>query len=208
MLDPQTILVFMAATLTLNITPGPDMLYIVARSMGEGLKAGIISALGIAVGCLIHTFAIAAGLSRLLTRAPYASMVVKLLGACYLIYLGLRALFHRQEPMARVQVERAQLWVIFRQGVVTNVLNPKVALFFLAFLPQFVDARRGSLAMQFVVLGLLFNTSGTLVNTGVALVSSNAGEWWKRQLSGSSASLLQRATGLVLVGLGVHLALF
>ncbi|WNG26727.1 LysE family translocator [Cystobacter fuscus] len=206
MLDLTTSMFFLAATLALNVTPGPDMLYVVARSVSEGRKAGIVSALGIAAGCLVHTFAIAAGLSGLLMAVPLAFEVVKLTGAAYLLYLGVRALLSRDDTgLAAPTVESARLWAIFRQGVVTNVLNPKVALFFLAFLPQFVDPKRGPVSAQLVLLGFLFNASGTLVNTVVALVSSGAGRWTKRRAG--SSTLFKRATGLVFVGLGLRLAL-
>lgn len=200
-----TLMFFLAATLALNVTPGPDMLYVVARSVSEGRKAGIVSALGIAGGCLVHTFAIAAGLSGLLMAVPLAFEVVKLAGAAYLLYLGVRALISRDTALATPTVESARLWAIFRQGVVTNVLNPKVALFFLAFLPQFVDPKRGPVSAQLILLGFLFNASGTLVNTVVALVSSGAGRWTKRHVG--SSTLFKRATGLVFVGLGLRLAL-
>lgn len=205
MLDLTTLMVFLAATLALNVTPGPDMLYVVARGVSEGRKAGIVSALGIAAGCLVHTFAIAAGLSGLLMAVPLAFEVVKFTGAAYLLYLGVRALISRDTALAAPTVERARLWVIFRQGVVTNVLNPKVALFFLAFLPQFVDPKRGSVAAQFILLGFIFNASGTLVNGVVAIVSSGAGQWTRRRLG--TSSFFKRATGLVFVGLGLRLAL-
>lgn len=206
MLPLSTLLVFLAATLTLNVTPGPDMLYVIARSVGEGRKAGIVSALGIAAGCLVHMVAIAAGLSGLLMAVPFAFEVVKYAGAAYLIYLGLKALLSRNAAALEAPtVARARLGAIFRQGVVTNVLNPKVALFFLAFLPQFVDPARGPVAPQLVLLGLLFNVSGTLVNVGVAWAASGAGHWTKRRLGGSP--WFQRATGAVFVGLGLRLAL-
>ncbi|MFY0576550.1 LysE family translocator [Cystobacter fuscus] len=205
MLDLTTSMFFLAATLALNVTPGPDMLYVVARSVSEGRKAGIVSALGIAVGCLVHTFAIAAGLSGLLMAVPFAFELVKLTGAAYLLYIGVRALLSRDTGLAAPTVENARLWAIFRQGVVTNVLNPKVALFFLAFLPQFVDPKRGPVAAQLVLLGFLFNASGTLVNTVVALVSSGAGRWTTRRVG--SSTVFKRATGLVFVGLGLRLAL-
>ncbi len=153
----------------------------------------------------MHTFAISAGLSGLLMAVPFAFEVVKFSGAAYLLYIGIHALLSRDTALAAPTVERARLWAIFRQGVVTNVLNPKVALFFLAFLPQFVDPKRGPVATQFVLLGFIFNVSGTLVNAAVALVSSRAGQWTKRRLGASS--FFRRATGLVFVGLGLRLAL-
>jgi threonine/homoserine/homoserine lactone efflux protein len=202
--EPTAFLVFMVATLTLNLTPGPDMLYVIARSAGQGRAAGIASALGIAGGCLVHTAAVAFGLSRLLSSVPAAYQVVQYAGAAYLLYLGVRTLVRRGNDEAGADPEPENLWVVFRQGVTTNVLNPKVALFFLAFLPQFADARRGSLAAQLLLLGTVFNVSGTLVNIGVALAASGAGSWLKRRLG--TSSLLRWATGAIFIGLGVRLA--
>ena len=201
--DGSALLLFAGATLALNLTPGPDMLYVVARSVGEGRAAGVASALGIAVGCLVHTLLVALGLAQLLVAVPAAYDVVRFGGAAYLVYLGIRAILAR--PAADAEAPpRASRGAIFRQGIVTNILNPKVALFFLAFLPQFVDAGRGSVAVQLLVLGLLFNTSGTLVNLGVAWAASGAGRWTAERVGPSP--LLQRVTGAVFIALGVRIA--
>jgi threonine/homoserine/homoserine lactone efflux protein len=194
----------MTAALALNVTPGPDMLYVATRSTSEGRTAGVVSALGIAAGTLVHITALALGLSALLATIPLAYDVVRYAGAAYLLYLGARALL-RPTPAGDVAaVQPAALGVVFRQGMVTNVLNPKVALFFLAFLPQFVDPSRGSPVVQTILLGLLFNTSGTLVNVLVALGASRAGSWLRR---GRAGQTLQRATGVIFVALGLRLAL-
>ena len=149
----------MTAGLALNLTPGPDMLYVAARGAAEGRRAGVVSALGIGAGTLVHITALALGLSALLAAVPLAYDAVRYAGAAYLVYLGVRALLARREegasvadaPSSGAGARRAteppppgRLAALFRQGVVTNVLNPKVALFFLAFLPQFVDPARGS----------------------------------------------------------------
>ncbi len=202
--DTPPLLLFLLMALTLNVTPGPDMLYVIARSAEQGRLAGIASAFGIAAGVLVHTLAVAFGLAGLLVAVPVAYDVVKYAGAAYLIYLGLRILMSRQQLMAANAVDRATLAAIFRQGVVTNVLNPKVALFFLAFLPQFVDLARGSVAVQLMFLGILFNISGTTVNVVVALLASYAGTWIRNRLGAST--LLRWLTGGVFVGLGVRLA--
>ncbi|MBJ6761196.1 LysE family translocator [Myxococcaceae bacterium JPH2] len=202
----STLLVFLAATLTLNVTPGPDMLYVLARSASEGRKAGFVSAFGIAMGGLVHTFAIAAGLSGMLMAVPFAFAVVKYAGAAYLVFLGLKSLLSKVPATLQAPVvERARMGAIFRQGIVTSVLNPKVALFFLAFLPQFVDPARGAVTGQFVLLGVMFNVSGTLVLACVAWVASGAGRWTKQRLGGTP--WFQRVTGAVFVGLGLRLAL-
>lgn len=190
----------MAAGLALNITPGPDMLYVAARGAGEGRAAGIASALGIGAGTLVHIALVAAGLAAVLAAVPVAYLAIRLGGAAYLIYLGVRALLARQASEAAPLVP-ASIGAIFRQGVLTNVLNPKVALFFLAFLPQFVDPSRGNPALQVIGLGLLFDTTGTLVNLAVAVGSSRAAARLR-----APSVWLQRATGGIFVALGVRLA--
>jgi threonine/homoserine/homoserine lactone efflux protein len=160
MFDTQTLAAFVGAGLLLNITPGPDVLYIVGRSLSQGRTAGVVSALGISVGCLVHVAAAALGLSTLMVTAPLAYDVVRYSGAAYLVWLGIRAFTSRSSALAVQSLARVSHWAIFRQGMVTNALNPKVALFFLAFLPQFTDAARGPLGLQFVVLGLIFIANG------------------------------------------------
>ena len=201
--DLHALLLFLAAGLALNFTPGPDMLYVAARGASEGRAAGIVSALGIGAGTLVHITLVALGLAALLSAVPVAYLVVRLGGALYLIYLGVRAL-RSQASVALERVEPAPLGVVFRQGVITNVLNPKVALFFLAFLPQFVDPSRGNPAVQVVALGLLFDITGTLVNLAVALGSSRAAE--RLRGAGRAASLLHKVTGVLFIGLGLRLA--
>jgi threonine/homoserine/homoserine lactone efflux protein len=200
----HSLTLFMTAALALNLTPGPDMLYVAARSAGEGRAAGVVSAFGIAAGTLVHIAAVALGLSALLAAVPVAYTAVRLAGGAYLVYLGIRALLRSSVP-GPSEVRPAPLGTIFRQGVITNVLNPKVALFFLAFLPQFVDPTRGSMAWQVVFLGLLFNTSGTLVNVAVALGASGAAA--RLRSSSRSSRVLQRLTGVLFIGLGLRLAL-
>lgn len=196
----HSLFLFMAAGLALNITPGPDMLYVAARGAGEGRAAGIASALGIGAGTLVHIALVAAGLAAVLAAVPVAYLAIRLGGAAYLIYLGVRALLARQASEAAPLVP-ASIGAIFRQGVLTNVLNPKVALFFLAFLPQFVDPSRGNPALQVIGLGLLFDTTGTLVNLAVAVGSSRAAARLR-----APSVWLQRATGGIFVALGVRLA--
>ena len=201
--DLHSLLLFLAAGLALNFTPGPDMLYVAARGASEGRAAGIVSALGIGAGTLVHIALVALGLAALLSAVPVAYLVVRLGGALYLIYLGVRAL-RSQTSLALAHVEPAPLGVVFRQGVITNVLNPKVALFFLAFLPQFVDPSRGNPALQVVALGLLFDITGTLVNLAVALGSSRAAATLRG--SGRAVAVLHKVTGLLFIGLGLRLA--
>jgi threonine/homoserine/homoserine lactone efflux protein len=199
------LMLFMAATLALNLAPGPDMLYVSTRSLTQGRRAGVISALGIAAGSVAHTVAIASGLAALLGALPLAYEIVRFAGAAYLIWLGIQALRNRSGLASGKPLEHASDWAIFRQGAITNVLNPKVALFFLAFLPQFVDPQRGSVALQLVVLGTLFNCSGTLVNIAVAYLASSAGRWLNT--SGRAERIFRWLTASVFIGLGLRLAL-
>ena len=199
----NSFLLFLVAGLALNLTPGPDMLYVAARGASEGRSAGIASALGIGVGTLVHIALVAGGLAAVLTAVPVAYLAIRLAGAAYLIYLGVRALLARQASTLAA-LKPAPLSTIFHQGVITNVFNPKVALFFLAFLPQFVDPARGNPALQVIALGLLFDVTGTLVNLAVAIGSSGAAA--RLRTPGRGGALLQRLTGGIFIALGLRLA--
>jgi len=196
---------FFAAAFLLNIAPGPDMLYVIGRSIGQGRRAGTVSALGVFVGCLVHIFIAAVGLAALLRSSPLAYSIVRYAGAAYLVYLGVRVLLERSNNLEMPEVQSAPLGRIFTQGVITNVLNPKVALFFLAFLPQFIQPQRGSVALQIIVLGLIFDVGGTLVNLAVAQAGGRLGDAIKRH---SGLARLQKwFTGTVFIGLGMRVAL-
>ena len=189
----------------LLIVPGPAVLYIVTRSLEQGRVAGFVSMLGVQVGALVHVVAAALGLSALIVQSALAFTVVKYAGAAYLIYLGSRRLLSRERlQRGEARVPRA-LGRLFREGIVVNVLNPKAALFVLAFLPQFVDPDAGSVALQVTVLGLLFVALATASDGMYALAAGSAAHW----LRGSPRFLhVERwVSGSVLVGLGVTTAL-
>jgi threonine/homoserine/homoserine lactone efflux protein len=205
MTETDGLLLFVLATLTLNVTPGPDMLYVIARAAGQSRSAGVVSALGIAAGLLVHTLLVAGGLAGLLLAAPAAFEVIKYAGTFYLFYLGVRMLTSHRRAEDGPRVAQRGLGSVFVQGALTNLLNPKVALFFLAFLPQFADGSRGPVAPQILALGLLFNLLGTTVNVVVALAASFAGGRFKSRMGDSAA--LRWLTGGALIGLGVRLAL-
>ena len=171
--DLSTLLVFGAAALALIVVPGPAVLYIVAQSLDRGRLAGFVSALGVAVGGLVHVTAAAIGLSSLLVSSATAFAVVKFAGAAYLVGLGLHTLFVRRHEPATTVVHERRLRRRFWQGVVVNVLNPKTALFFFAFLPQFVDPDRGSAALQLGVLGLVFVALAVVSDSLWALAAGN-----------------------------------
>ena len=205
MFDPGALLLFVVAGLVLNFTPGPDLLYITARSLGQGWRAGAASAFGIAAGCLVHTAAAALGISVLLRASPVAYDVLRLSGAAYLIFLGIQALRQRAQAVGVAALPSASLRRVFWQGFATNVLNPKVALFFLAFLPQFADPARGAFALQVLLLGLIFIFNGLWVCLLVARSAAAMADWARRRAG--AMSWIQRGSGALLVGLGLHLAL-
>ncbi|MDO5675461.1 MAG: LysE family translocator [bacterium] len=198
--------VFLIAGIILNLTPGPDTFYIISRSLAQGVLAGVASALGIAFGLLVHTLLAALGLSAFLAASTTAFIVIKLAGAAYLIYLGLRMLLSRPETAVAAPVSaRAGLLTIFHQGVLTNVLNPKIALFFLAFLPQFISPASTAKSSAFMLLGLCFIATST---TWCLLLAVFAG--YLRQYLTPGAAMARRVNqgaGLTIMALGVFLAM-
>ncbi|HZP36551.1 MAG TPA: LysE family translocator [Methylomirabilota bacterium] len=196
---------FAIAALVLLLTPGPAVLYIVTRSIDQGRRAGLVSVLGVHVGTLAHIFAAAAGLSALLAASATAFGVVKYLGAAYLIYIGLRRLGDRSSLAAPEAGGPRRLRRAFVDGVVVNVLNPKTALFFLAFLPQFVTEARGHVGEQIVVLGVVFVLLGAVTDSLYALTAGSAACWLRgrpRFLAGE-----RWVTGGLYISLGLVAAL-
>jgi len=176
MLGINELWLFVVSGLLLNVTPGPDTAYIIGRSIQLGWRGGAAAAIGISCGCLIHVFGAAIGLSALLMTSSAAFAVVKLAGAAYLLFSGVQMLLSRPRPMAEANApgEAIPLGRVFWQGALTNVLNPKVALFFLAFLPQFVAADSPHKTLAFLALGLIFICNGTLWCFGVAAFAAKA----------------------------------
>jgi len=206
MIQVNDFLIFAVASLVLNITPGNDMLYVATRSTSQGIKSGIVSALGIAGGCIVHLLAAVIGLSAIIANSAIAFDIIKYIGAAYLVYLGIKSILSKQNKFSVSEnVEKKSLPKLFWQGVLTNVLNPKVALFFLAFLPQFIHPEKGNASMQILLLGSWFNFSGTIVNCIVALLFGKLGNW----LADKQAFIKwqNKITGLLLIGLGIKVAL-
>jgi threonine/homoserine/homoserine lactone efflux protein len=197
--------VFLVAALILLLTPGPAVLYIVARSLDQGRTAGLVSVLSIEVGNFVHVLAATLGLSAILMSSALAFSIVKYLGAAYLIYLGLRRLFARETTDQLASTQPRQLRRIFRQGVLVAILNPKTALFFFAFLPQFVDSSQGAVALQLLTLGCLFVLMAIVTDGLYALAASTAGQWFKR--SRVFVRIDRWVVGSVYIGLGVTAAL-
>jgi threonine/homoserine/homoserine lactone efflux protein len=200
---------FVVAGLLLNITPGPDMTYIAARSAAGGFRAGVAATLGITTGCVVHTIAAAAGLSMLLATSAVAFTVVKWCGAAYLLYAGVRLLTASAHAPREASIDTllapASPPRIFREAFVINVFNPKVALFFLAFLPQFIDAAAPAKALAFIALGCVFNFNSLFVNIPVAWLAAQAGS--RVRANRSAARWLTGAIGAIFVLLAARLAM-
>jgi threonine/homoserine/homoserine lactone efflux protein len=200
----SSLLLFVGAALVLLAIPGPAVFYVTSRSIGHGRGAGLVSALGIGVGTIVHVAAAALGLSALLMSSAIAFSVVKYLGAAYLIYLGIQKIVREEtvassEPSARIQLSR-----IFGQGIVVNVLNPKTALFFFAFIPQFVDVSRGKVAGQIMFLGLLFAVMGVLSDSIWALLAGTLAHALKRNTRWMRTQ--RYVSGGMLISLGIATA--
>jgi threonine/homoserine/homoserine lactone efflux protein len=197
--------VFLLAALVLLLTPGPAVLYIVARSVDQGRLAGLVSVLSIEVGNFVHVLAATFGLSLILVSSALAFSIVKYLGAAYLIYLGARRLLTREPEHHPTTFRRQSLWSIFRQGVLVAILNPKTALFFFAFLPQFADSTKGPVSLQLLTLGCLFVLMAIVTDGLYALLAGSIGQW----LKGTRAFLRfeRYVVGAVYIVLGLTAAL-
>lgn len=200
---PASLAVFVSAALVLLLVPGPAVLYIFARSVEQGRLAGFISVIGIHTATLVHIAAAALGLSAILASSALAFGVIKYAGAAYLIWLGLRKLLGRGRE-STVAVAQHKYGRLFRDGFVVNLLNPKTALFFLAFLPQFVDVSRGHVAMQIAFLGLLFTLIGFVTDACYALAAGTAGGWLKRNRG--YLRFERYISGFLFIGLGLTAA--
>jgi threonine/homoserine/homoserine lactone efflux protein len=202
--DRTTLATYCAAAIALVAAPGPGQALVIARTVQRGLRAGLLTSLGLNTGTLLHTLAAALGLSALLLTSATAFTIVKVAGAVYLVVLGLRTLLAsrtsgREAPTSRPTPERSSSRLLLH-GAITGVLNPKVALFFLAFLPQFVRPERGAVLLQFLVLGLILAILGVMGDSLVALLAARAGA------AGLGGRWRERLTGGVLVALGLRLA--
>ena len=211
MTDVHNLGLFILAGWLLNLTPGPDVLFIVSSALRSGAKAGVVAALGITAGCFVHIFAAALGVSALMAASSTAFTALKWAGAAYLFYVGLKlVLSPGTKPVELtaenpIQTSDKHLKSIFFKGFLTNTLNPKVALFFLAFVPQFIAPQASHPALTFVLLGVLFNVNALPINMGYALLAA----WATRRLGAVQRALhwLDRVAGVMFVGFGIRLAL-
>jgi threonine/homoserine/homoserine lactone efflux protein len=203
--DLSTFALFALATIVLLVVPGPAVIFVVTRSVAQGRRAGLVSVLGVHAGSVVHVAAAALGLSALLATSATAFAAVKYLGAAYLVFLGLRRLLRRGDGEEGAGVPAVPLRRLFGQGVVVNVLNPKTAIFFLAFLPQFVSPARGPVALQIAVLGLTFIALGMVSDGAYALLAGSLASRLRR--TKRARRRLDRASGVVYLGLGAAAAL-
>jgi threonine/homoserine/homoserine lactone efflux protein len=195
---------FFAASWILIITPGPDMIYVITRGISQGRKAGVISAFGVTLGILVHTIFAAFGLAIILRTSALAFLAVKFVGAGYLIYLGVKSFKSKSDFSFNKNKTKDGIKTIFLQGLLSNVLNPKVALFFLAFLPQFVNPKFGSSSIQMVCLGLTFALFGIFFLVLLGYFSGGIGSWLSRKRN--LAKKIRWFTGSILILLGLRLA--
>ena len=194
---------FLLSSILLNITPGADIIYVLSRSVTGGKKIGLLSALGICTGIFIHTILVAMGLSALLISSPIAYKIMTILGAAYLVFLGLKTIFSKKTTLFNKKFEGDLNYKkIYFQGVVTNALNPKIALFFLSFLPQFVDTSISTTPLPFLLLGFTFLTTSTIWCCVVAFTSSFVSKLLNK--SDKIATIAEKITGIIYIILGIN----
>ena len=199
------ILLFLAASALLTIAPGPDIIYVLTRGVSQGRKAGIAAALGFASGCIFHTLLAAVGIAALIRSSDVAFNVVRYAGAVYLVWIGIQALRHRSAFSIEGASDARAVATIYKQSVVGNMLNPKVTLFFLAFLPQFVNAEAGHVGWQMALLGLLFMANTVAIFGAVALFAAWIGAWIRRKPA--IGERLNVFAGITFIALGIRVAL-
>lgn len=201
----ENYIAFIIAGILLNLTPGADTIYIITRSIAQGKKAGYYSVFGIVTGGLVHTLFAALGLSVILAKSALAFSIVKYLGVAYLFYLGIKMLIEKSTFSENkiTHVKPLELNKIYRQGILTNVLNPKVALFFLAFLPQFINVNYAQGAVPFLILGLTFMTTGTIWCLFLAYASSQISNTLRS--NNRISNIMQKISGLIFIALGLKL---
>lgn len=204
MIDPAKFVLFIGVSWALIISPGPDMIYVITRGMAHGRKAGMLSAVGVVCGILVHTTAAALGLTLILQTSALAFLLVKFVGAAYLLYLGIQAWREKSTFTLQPSTSIARSSTLFWQGVLSNVFNPKIAIFFLAFLPQFVEKGSIHVTWQMIILGVTFALFGLIFLLTVGYFSGTIGKWLTYRPG--YAQFFQRLAGGILMGLGLRLA--
>lgn len=206
MFNFQNLYLFFIGSLLMTLIPGNDMLYVASRSVSQGIKAGIASAAGIFIGCFVHILAAVLGLSIIISKSAYLFQLIKFAGAGYLIYLGVKAL--RSKPAVNTVDEKpvkANYLKLFKQGVVTNALNPKVAIFFLSFLPQFINTASPYFKFQLFTLGVWFDVEESLILIIIAVILGKTKDFFRN--NPKAWEIQEKVTGFIFIGLGIKLAL-
>jgi len=204
-IDINHFLAFLLPVIAISLVPGPDTVYVLNRSLSQGRLAGITAALGSANGVLGHVTLSVVGLSALLMASPCGFLIVKIVGTAYLIYLGIRMLKKSARVTGEHELPQDSLRTVWFQGILTNILNPKVAIFFLAFIPQFIDVHRGHIPMQFLAFGILFDLIGTSWLCCVALSSGALSRWFHTHPF--AITFQQKLTGVIFIVFAAKLAL-
>ena len=205
MIPIDSLIIFLTASLLLALAPGPDNIFVLMQSIAHGKLSGLLVTLGLCTGLIVHTAAVALGVAVIFKTSAIAFTALKLLGAAYLLYLAWQVLRAPVTPITPHRNKQIPLGKLYRRGIIMNVTNPKVSIFFLAFLPQFADPARGSLPLQISLLGLIFMAVTILVFGSVAMLAGHIGNWLKK--SKNAQMIMNRVTGAVFVGLALKLAL-
>jgi threonine/homoserine/homoserine lactone efflux protein len=187
----------------LNLTPGNDMIYVISRSLSQGFKGGLYSAFGVCIGCFVHIAAAVFGLSIIIAKSSFLFSIIKFVGAGYLIYLGVKALLKSANVPKKRHLQKTNHWKLLKQGIITNALNPKVAIFFLSFLPQFIDTTFHNFQFQLLTLGVWFDLQGTFILIVVAFLVGKSRNFIKQ--NPKFWNIQEKVTGLILLGLGIRL---
>jgi threonine/homoserine/homoserine lactone efflux protein len=202
-LEGVQVALFILSAIALNLTPGPDMLFVTASGLKQGPKAGMVAALGITGGSLVHVIFAVIGVTAIFKTSELAFDILRYAGAAYLLWIGIRSFSQRALDLSQSQSPISSLLKVFRRGILTNILNPKVALFFVAFLPQFLTLSAGSVALQILVLGCIFNLTGLIVNGAAGLFAGGAGRLLLQHPA--AGKWVSRVSGSIFIGLAAHL---
>lgn len=204
MLDLETILTFFTASLLLALAPGPDNIFVLTQSVVHGKSAGMVTTLGLITGVLVHTCAVAFGIAAIVQTSAVAFLALKYVGAGYLLFLAWKAFHAKRQAVCAEEGGLVRFRKLYRRGIIMSVTNPKVSIFFLAFLPQFVDPVRGSVFLQFLALGLVFIFAGGIVFFSISFMAGVLGKWLNK--SSRAQSMLNKIAGVVFVGLAFKIA--
>ena len=203
MISLETLTTFTMASILLGIAPGPDNIFVLTQGALRGKLAGIVVTLGLSTGLIVHTLAVALGVAAIFQKSAIAFSILKYIGSAYLIYLAIQAFRASNENIPKKSNQRLSLWKLYCRGIIMNITNPKVSIFFLAFLPQFADPSKGPIALQIIILGSIFILSTIFVFGTIAILAGSLGNWLNQ--SKNAQKILNRIAGTVFIGLALKL---